>query len=288
MVERAGVASLTGLYAAFFAAQLALVGVGLPVSIAILLRRVEGPADPVAIILGTWRGRFTIAIPLVLIVVFAPIPAAWGLVSAATASSLDATWPVDGWIVYVTAILTSLALIWLVVAFARLSTRPPVSLAPQAQIAPRIVPAPPQGIGFIWEQGVRVISEQLNTADGLDRKIAPFVAATIATAAIVVGQKDTLANFTGLLVLELAVTAVYLVLALVVRTFETVPRLAAIAPYASASAAQLQFALLGNLLQASARNDEALSGKTVLFNAAIASLFVFLGTGFLAIQRLAH
>jgi hypothetical protein len=88
--------------------------------------------------------------------------------------------------------------------------------------------------------------------------------------------------------LELGVTAIYLVLALVVRTFQTVPRLAIIAPYAAASAAQLQLAFLGNLLQVSARNDEALSGKTVLLNAAIATLFVFFTTGFFAIQRLAN
>jgi hypothetical protein len=287
-VEQAGVASFEIVYATCFIAQLALAGIGLPIAVAILLRRSEGPSDPVAIILATWRGRLTIVVPLVLVVFFAPLPATWGLVSAATAASLDATWPVGGWILYVTAVLTCVALLWLVVAIGRVGRTPALSTGRPSPVLLPIVPTPPLGIGFVWDQGVRVIGDQLNTADGLDRKIAPLVAATIATAAIIVGQKDTLVDFTAVLILELAVTAVYLVLALVVRTFQTVPRLAIIAPYAAASSAQLQFAFLGNLLQASAHNDDALSGKTILLNAAIASLFVFLGTGFVAIQRLVH
>jgi hypothetical protein len=279
-------ASLSTLYAAFFAAQLALVGIGLPVSVAILLRNPNREPDTLARILGTWRWRLTIGLPIALMLFVAPLPAAWGLVSVASAP--ERRWRVDGWVVYVTAIATSLALLWLVVAIARASTETRASVAPSAPTAPVIVASPPRGIGFVWEQGVRVIGQQLDTADGLDRKIAPLVAATIATAAIVAAQKDVLRDFTGLLMLELGVTAIYLVLALVVRTFQTVPRLAIIAPYAAASAAQLQLAFLGNLLQVSARNDEALSGKTVLLNAAIATLFVFFTTGFFAIQRLAN
>jgi hypothetical protein len=279
---------LTSLYAAFFAAQLALIGVGLPISAAIVLRSRSRASDAIARVFGTWRGRVALAVPLALVVLLAPLPAALGLMSAANASAPGARWPVDGWIVYLTAPLTSLTLLWLVVGFERLTAAPDARSTPRSPRAPMIVTSPPQGVGFVWEQGVRVIGEQLNTADALDRKIAPLVAATIATAAIVVGQKDSLGDFTGVLVLELAVTAIYFVFALVVRTFQTVPRLAVIAPYASASALQLQFAFLGNLLQASAHNDEALSGKTVLFNAAIAAVFVFLGTGFFAIQRVAR
>jgi hypothetical protein len=281
-VDGTAVSALTNLYAAFLAAQLILIGIGLPLSFAVLLRDPVRAPQLLARVLDTWDGRLKIVIPIALLVFVAPFPAASGLVRMASAP--DLRWPVDGWIVYLAVTATSLTLIWLVVAIVRFAS--PRSASPLTPAAPRFVASPPQGIAFVWEQGVRVIAAQLETADGLDRKITPLVAATVATVAIVVSQKETLGDFTGLLVLELAVAAVYLVLALVVRTFETVPRLAAIAPYAAASAAQLQYALLGNLVQANKRNDDALSGKTWLLNVAIAALFVFFATGFFAIQRL--
>src|SRR5438132_9143242 len=166
-------ASLAGVYSAFFAAQLAFIGVGLPVAAAIILRSPGRTRDALRRILETWDGRLAIVLPLVLVVFVAPLPAAWGLVSTASEAAPELRWPVDGWIVYLTATATSFGLLWLVVAFARIATTAQASSPSKPTAVPVIVATPPQGITFIWEQGVRVIGQQLDTADGLDRKIAP-------------------------------------------------------------------------------------------------------------------
>jgi hypothetical protein len=172
-VDGTAVSALTNLYAAFFAAQLVLLGIGLPVTFAVLLRDPVRAPQLLARVLDTWDGRLKIVIPIALLVFVAPLPAASGLVRMASAPDLH--WPVDGWIVYLAVTATSLTLIWIVVAIVRIAS--PRSASPQKPAAPRFVASPPQGIAFVWEQGVRVIGAQLETADGLDRKITPLVVA---------------------------------------------------------------------------------------------------------------
>jgi hypothetical protein len=143
-------------YAALFSAQLALMCVGLPVAVAILLcfghnhgfdvrRLFQAPRRPLLLVVATF-----------IIVLLGPLPAMIGLVRPTSAEGFR--WLVDGWIVYVRALLSDLALIGVIWGLFRSTGSSSTDIAAPGQSPPntlRVLRNPPAGIGFLWDEGSR-------------------------------------------------------------------------------------------------------------------------------------
>src|SRR5512132_1288627 len=110
--------------------------IGLPVSVAILLRAGPGQADGLRRLFQSRRWSLLLIIAMLLIVVVAPIPALTGLVRLASAEGFR--WPVDGWIVYLTALLSDAALIALIWSVFR--SRGTTAAQPSATRATAVAP----------------------------------------------------------------------------------------------------------------------------------------------------
>jgi len=142
-------------------------------------------------------------------------------------------------------------------------------------------PPPPasNSIALVWAEGIRLIDGQLAAADALDRKITPLIALVSAAFVLAVGQRDRLADFTGLLLLELTVLLIFLLLAFRLRSFATAPALPAFMRWANSPPDEVMSQFMGNLLQAYDENQTSLASKELFLGAAIyAMLFVIVSS----------
>lgn len=277
------------MYAALFSAQLALMSIGLPVCVAILLRSGPSHGDDLRRLVQAPRRLLFLIAATLLIVLLGPLPSLTGLVRLASAEGFR--WPVDGWIVYATVLLSDAALIGVVWGLfrSRASSSQVVDAAQQATPSPRprVKRNPPAGIGFVWDEGVRVIQHQLDSGDALDRKIAPLLALIAPTAAIIATQAGAVGDAAPLLIVELLTAAALLLLSFWTRSFDAPPRLEGLVPYARATQQQIQARFISNLVLAQQRNQRALTSKQRLLRGGLAALTVFLLTLFGALYQLA-
>jgi hypothetical protein len=261
--------------------------IGLPISIAILLRSGTSNNYDIRRLVQTPRRSLLLIAATLLIVLLGPLPALTGLVRLASAEGFP--WPVDGWIVYAAALLSDAALVGLVWGLfrGRGSSSQVIDATQPSTALPRVKRNPPVGIGFLWDEGVRVIQHQLDSGDALDRKIAPLLALIAPTAAIMATQASILGDTAPLLIIELLVAAVLLLWSFWTRSFDAPPRLEGLVPYARATQLQIQARFISNLVLAQQRNQRALTSKQRLLRGGLVALTVFLLTLFVALYRVA-
>jgi hypothetical protein len=144
---------------------------------------------------------------------------------------------------------------------------------------------PPEGLSFVWNEGVRLIDGQLRAASELDTKIGRLLALVSAGLAATLGVLVTGASIAanplfGLGAIGLAVVMVFLVFAFHLQGFAYAPALSNLVEWANAPAPRIQEAFLANLEQAYLDNLDAYSIKGLFLQAAELAL---LATGLLSL-----
>ena len=213
----------------------------------------------------------------IVLVAAAPAPLAW-----ATAAGSH-----HGWVAYLAALGTVL----MTVAAAFNLRRQPLEGrgAPAATglVSAVSVPRdPPEAITFVWEEGVRVIKQQLDHGDAVDQKTGLLIALLAPTMALIATQGTVLGEFSGLLALQLLVAATYLLISFWVRGYDAPPRIEALVPLAKATPDQIRARLIANLVTAQNHNRATIDSKVLFLKAAFVSLGVFLVTVFAALPHL--
>ena len=138
-------------------------------------------------------------------------------------------------------------------------------------------------LDFVWDEAVRLVSQQLTAVRDLDAKTAALIGLGSAAFALVVAQRTELGPAVGLLVAELAAVLSFLLLALRLRRMATAPSLLLLAKRIDLPARETKFEFLPNLLEAYERNQTYLSVKELFLRWATYGMLVVLLTTVVAL-----
>ena len=85
----------------------------------------------------------------------------------------------------------------------------------ERDLQPKVDPS--DSIELVWREGIRLVSAQLESADSLDRKVAPLIALVTAIIAIAIAQRAALGSAAALVVWELGIVLAFLLLSFRLR-----------------------------------------------------------------------
>src|SRR5216684_3204926 len=103
-------------------------------------------------------------------------------------------------------------------------------------------------IDLVWREGIRLVSAQLESADSLDRKVAPLIALVTAIIAIATAQRAAPGSAAAVVVWELGLVLAFLLFSFRLRRFDNVPGLPAFMRWANSPPREVQEQFMGNLL----------------------------------------
>ena len=152
--------------------------------------------------------------------------------------------------------------------------------------APRAEATPPRSIGFVWQEGIRLIDSQHHEAADLDAKTSALIGLLTAVLALIVSQLKELGDYGAPLVLEVLVALTYLLFSFSVRRFGSAPTLTKLSAWANERVERIQTEFAGNLVQSYEHNELALSSKATYFRWAMYAIIVFAMTSMIALLNL--